>query len=134
MNANQSPDGLDRLLGDFFKSRMKQPWPAAPIPLQSEPSTLVAVRNTPPAKVGDHTTRARLTIGVAVALMLGLGWVLSGDHPLTSRTTGTKLANAGTINRDNGTAGNPAALEHIKKDKATKPDPMPMDMKDVFAK
>ena len=137
MNANQSPDGLDRLLGDFFKSQLKQPLPAAPIPVQSEPSTLVAVRNAPPLKVGDHGTRARITLAASFALLLGTCWYLSGDGQPTNRATGTKpAANGGTINLDNGTAGNPAALEHLKKDKATKPDPMPMpmDMKDVFGK
>lgn len=132
MNANQSSDGLDQLLGDFFKSQMKQPWPTAPLPVQSEPSTLVAIRNSPSAKVGDHTTRARVTLAASVALMLGTCWYFAGDVQPNQRGITGKPANSGTINLDNGTAGDPPALEHIKKDKATKPDPMPMDMKDVF--
>jgi hypothetical protein len=133
MNAKQSPDGLDRLLSDYFKSKMKQPWPSAPIIDQSEPSAPVAARNTPPLRVGDRGTRARVTLAASVALLLGTCWYLSGDRQSNNRGIGNKpAANGTTINLDNGTAGNPAALEHLKKDKATKPDPMPMDMKDVF--
>ena len=135
MNANQSPDGLDRLLGDFFKSQMKQPWPSAPNTGHNEPSTLMAVRNAPPVKVADHTTRARVTLAASFALLLGTCWSLSGDgQPINRAGSNKPAANGGTINLDNGTAGNPAALEHIKKDKATKPDPVPMDIKDVFGK
>src|SRR4051794_13396327 len=118
MNANPSPDGLDRLLGDFFKSQMKQPWPPAPTPVQSEPSSLIAARTTPPLNVGDHGTRARWTLGVAVALLLATCWVLSSDRQPTARTPGSKPANNGTFNLDNGSAGPTVPLEHIKKDKA----------------
>src|SRR5438445_606808 len=124
MNANPSPKDIDQLLSGFFKSQMKQPWPAAPTPDRNEPSTLVAVRNTPPLKVGDHGTRARVTLAASFAFLLGTCWYLSGDGQPGNRATGNKpAANNGTINLDKGTAGNPAALEQIKKDKATKPDP-----------
>ena len=128
MNANPSPDGLDHLLGDFFKSQLKKPWPPAPSTAKSEPSSLVAR-----TKLGDHSTRARLTLAASVALVLGTCWFLTNDSRPNTRVN-NKPSSGPSIDLNDGSAGNPEALKHLKKDNATKPDTKPMDMKDVFEK
>ena len=84
----QDADGIDRLLSDFFKSKMPHPWPAPPVPpgALAEPSTLAAARDDrrerearPAASSGN---RARYTLAASVALMLGACWYLStGANP-----------------------------------------------------
>jgi hypothetical protein len=85
--AGPPPDDLDRLLGDFFKGRRKRPWPAAPVP--GEPTGLapvpVELRNKPLASAGEHGTRARLTLAVSVAILLGGCWALSNGLPPAGR-------------------------------------------------
>jgi hypothetical protein len=66
------PDPVDDVLGDFFKSQMPKPWPAAP--RTAEPSGL--------AKRPVANNRARYTLAASVAIMLGACWYFSGaSHP-----------------------------------------------------
>jgi hypothetical protein len=119
-------DHLDRLFGDFFKSQMKRPWPAAPVVLAAtEASVLVATR-TPevgvprnqPTASRDPGGRARYTLAASVALLLGTGWFLTngfqpGEHSAPSVPTAH-----GTNMLGGGTAGNPEALKTLREDKA----------------
>ncbi len=132
MNANATPDDIDRLLSGYFKAQMKQPWPAAPSTHLSEPSERVA---SPAAFAGNHN-RARITLAASVALLLGTCWMLSGDGQRLQRTRSQPTTNSPAINLMDGSASNPAVLEHLKKDKATNPADMldPMEMKDIFGK
>ena len=60
---------------------MKKPWPAVRVPEPVEPAALVGVRNESPAVRGrpaaDPGGRARLTLAVSAAILLGGCWYLS---------------------------------------------------------
>ncbi len=78
----ESPDTLDRLLTDFFKSQLKQPWPNAPATFvtATEPSAQVATGprdQIRPHITRDNTARARFTLAASVVLLLGTCWYLS---------------------------------------------------------
>jgi hypothetical protein len=123
MNAESptNPDALDRLLSDFFQREQKQPWPPAPVPASVEPVELVAVRNETPAPrrpLPDPGTRARLTLAVSAAVLLGGCWVLSSglqpaDRPVNTTTRPTAGPGLGGA-----TAGDQGALPKIREDKA----------------
>ncbi|MBA4067766.1 MAG: hypothetical protein C0501_29525 [Isosphaera sp.] len=80
--ADRADDDLGRLLSRYFKAQMPDPWPAAPPTpaARAEPSGLAAPRNVDPGR------RARYTLAVSVALVLGTCWAFSngfrpGDRP-----------------------------------------------------
>jgi hypothetical protein len=128
-------DSLDRLLSGYFKSKMKQPWPAAPatpsrMPM-SEPSVLAATRTsataaveTPrnqPAAAGssrDGGNKSRYTLAVSFAVLLGTCWYLSnGSQP--NERVGPGGNNTHKLNVfPDATAEKPAAIQQIQKDKA----------------
>jgi hypothetical protein len=113
MNQNTpTDDQLDGLLSDFFKSEMKQPWPAAPA---TAPLSAPAARQQPTAR--DESRASRYTLAASVALLLGTCWALSnGFQPADRAATG-----AGGPNVLNpASAGDPAALKELRKDHATK--------------
>jgi len=125
-------DNLDRLLSDFFKAQMQSPWPAAPATPASEPSVLVAARNasaedprnqpvaTAPPVTRDSGSKARYTLAASVALLLGTCWYLSnGFRPAERTAPGSSNNPTGSGLIDKGIAGNPDALEQLRKDKAT---------------
>jgi hypothetical protein len=125
-------DSLDRVLSDFFKAQMKNPWPAVPATIVSEPSVLVAARNasadaprnqpsaTSPPAARDSGSKARYTLAASVALLLGTCWYLSnGFQPTERPRTGPSNTPSGPGLFEKGTAGNPAALEELRKDNAT---------------
>lgn len=116
-----NPDALDRLLGDFFKSEMKKPWPPAPVPASAEPAELVAVRNEPPRRASDPIYRARLTLAVSAAVLLGGCWYLANGLPPADRPVnmGNPAAGPGL---GGATAGDQGALPKIREDKARKTD------------
>lgn len=65
-------DKLDDLLSDFFKSKLRQPWPAAPTTHSAEPSALHAARRT-----ASQGNRARVTLAASVAILFGACWYFS---------------------------------------------------------
>ena len=70
---SESP--IDDLLSDFFKSKLPQPWPAAP--RTAEPASLLASR-----RASSQNSRARITLAASVAILLGACWYFSnGSHP-----------------------------------------------------
>lgn len=93
--TTEPPDELDRLLSDFFKVKLKRPWPGAPstpTAKSAEPSELAATRaaeaprNAPTPARRDASARARVTLAASVALMFGTCWCLSdgfqpGERP-----------------------------------------------------
>jgi hypothetical protein len=134
---SESPAELDRLFSDYFKAQLKKPWPNAPIPpvagapAATEPSELVAARtasaprNTPArpasAKGRDNTARARFTLAVSVALMLGTCWYLSNGFDPVGRPGGAPSQNGGPGLLKNGEAAPPPVvnpLDTIKENKA----------------
>jgi hypothetical protein len=119
-------DDLDRLLADFFKSRMRNPWPAAPA-VTSEPAVLVAGRGgteaprNQPAAVRDPGSRARYTLAASVALLLGTGWLLTdGFHPGPRPGPAPGTAPNGLV--DGGTASDPEPLKKLREEKARNGD------------
>jgi hypothetical protein len=138
-HLRQAPleNNLDRLLSDFFKSKMKQPWPAAPatptrLPL-SEPSVLAASRNSAnsdvettrnqPATAGpsrDRGNKSRYTLAVSVAVLLGTCWYLSnGSLPSERNAPGSNNAPKLDMFPDAG-ASDPAVLKEKRKAEAEK--------------
>jgi hypothetical protein len=136
MIQNSSGENLDRLLSDFFKSQLKQPWPAAPATTVSEPSALVASRaatsetprNQPAAR--DSNARSRYTLAVSVALLLGTCWYLSNGFQPGNRSGPTTPAGGGMIGGAEGSK--PKALETIREDNAVngkgRPAPPPIKL------
>ncbi len=127
-----TPEPIDQILSDFFKSELKSPWPAAPdtaslgnprfgIPRSAVPSSAASARGvvSAPARppLADPTAKARYTLAASVALLLGTCWYLSsglpgrGTGPLSPDTTTPDLL-------PDLTASDPAALKHLRKDKA----------------
>jgi hypothetical protein len=127
---------LDRVLSDFFRSRMKHPWPAAPttpswVP-DSEPSTLAAARTTAataalesprnqPAASSkrDSGGKSRMTLAVSALVLLGTCWGLSNSF----QSTGGSGAPAASPSKVYGVfpesgASDPAVLKELRKDKA----------------
>ena len=111
-----SPDELDRLLGDYFKSRMPRPWPAAPATGSAEPA-----RTAVPA-FADAGNRARLTLAASFALVFGGYLVLSSGWQPADRSGAPKPGAAPTPGMLNeGTATMPDELKEHGKRKATDP-------------
>jgi hypothetical protein len=125
-------DKLDRALADFFKSKMKEPWPKAPATTAraSEPSVLVASRaanatvelpRNQPVAAGQTRgggNRSRYTLAVSVAALLGTCWLLSNGFQPGQRVgpsgNDTPKIDVFTPAGANG----PAALKELQKDKA----------------
>jgi hypothetical protein len=150
MNTNPpdrgAPDELDRLLSDFFKARLKHPWPDAPRPSAGfgaalatiGPSELATVRtasaprNRPAAAGRDGIARSRFTLAASVALMLGTCWYLSdgaapGPRPAPGPTSsGPALLSGATADGDSH-----QPLKVIRKDKATGDLGPAIDMDDL---
>ena len=73
MSQSLPPERVDDLLSDFFKSKLRQPWPAAPSVLSAEPST---------RRTAVPSNRARYTLAASVAILLGVCWLFSnGSRP-----------------------------------------------------
>jgi hypothetical protein len=122
MNTEANPDALDRLLGDFFKGQMKQPWPPAPHTGSfAEP----ALRNAVP----DHGLRSRLTLAASVAILLGSCWYLTSDSPGGSRGGTNQPGSGGTLRMNDLKAepGKGGILDKVKEIKATQPKTDPAD-------
>jgi hypothetical protein len=125
---NEPVDDLDRLLSEFFKGQMKNPWPAAPVVGASEPTSLAAARtgeaetprNRPGSPTRDHGRRARYTLAASVALLLGGGWFLSNAFQPGERPTPNPGPSPSELS--GGTAGESAILEKIREEKAKKDD------------
>jgi hypothetical protein len=125
-----SDESIDRLLSEFLKAQLPQPWPAAPATAASEPSVLVAdragaaeaPRNQPAPR--DTTARSRFTLAASVALLLGTCWTLSngfqaGDRPATGTNgNGPGISLNGTT--ADGKDGLPGAVAK-EKDKTGNP-------------
>ena len=60
-------DKIDDVLSDFFKSKMRHPWPAAPVAASVEPARR-------PAAYADQGNRARFTLAASVAILIGTCW------------------------------------------------------------
>lgn len=120
-----SPDDLDRLLSDFFKAQMKNPWPNAPVAQTAEPSehaTRPAAPQNEPAPVArrDQTARAKFTLAASVALLLGTAFYMSDGYAPTAQPV-AKPAATGAPSLFNGSdakAPQGGILDTISKDKA----------------
>jgi hypothetical protein len=136
LRTTRLEDNLDRALSDFFKSKMKQPWPAAPatparIPT-SEPSGLVAARTAAgnatveaprnqPATAGtprDASSKSRYTLAVSVVVLLGSCWFLSNGFQPGEQTGPVNSSPKFFGVLPDAGAENPAALKELRKDKA----------------
>lgn len=129
-----SDDFLDGALSDFFKSQMRQPWPAAPVwSGASEPSGLLASRTAAAQTTLEHprnlsrthgssrdpVSKSRSTLAVSVVLLLGSCWLLTNSlHPTDrSHQSGSTPVKAFGVFKES-TAENPAVLQELRKDKA----------------
>jgi len=68
-------DDLDRLLSDFFRAELPNPWPAPPISDDLTETLLLSARK--PIRRGP-ALRSRFALAASVALLLAGGWFLSG--------------------------------------------------------
>jgi len=127
-----SDDALDAMFSDFFKSKLKQPWPTAPqvVTAHSEPSVLATARaaqsttetprNQPALASHDSSSKARYTLAASVALLIGTCWTLSnGFQPGDRPAPGTGSSN-NPLNMNSGTASDPDALKELRRENATK--------------
>ena len=73
MNKDNRPD-VDALLGDFFRSEMPAPWPAAP---------LMVPQANRPRRVGSFWSRSsgRLALAASIALLVAGYLALSAYFP-----------------------------------------------------
>ena len=114
------PDAVDKVLSDFFKSKVPQQWSGPPV--AAEPSALTATRTAP--AVADHGARARYTLAASVALLLGAFWYLSGG-PVPSERMHSKPPAGQGVKIDDGTATMPPELQKSRdKNAKTTDDPM----------
>jgi hypothetical protein len=68
---------LDRLLSDFYKSELPDPFPPLKLPARAElPMPVVA--KEPARERRANSIRAKLSLAVSVALLIGGCWYLSG--------------------------------------------------------
>ncbi|MDB5307873.1 MAG: hypothetical protein JWO38_2075 [Gemmataceae bacterium] len=117
------PDAIDSFLSDFFKSRMRHPWPAAPVPVSAQPSALVAPRVA--SSQMDTNGRARITLAASVALLIGTCWYLSNGWQSADRSLSKPGQGGGPNVLPESTAESPGAFEKNRKDKASQTkDPM----------
>jgi hypothetical protein len=120
-------DALDRLLADYFKSQLKEPWPSAPASPRAEASVLVATRAIPlacePLAQRDSNSRARVTLAASVALLLGTCWYFTSGFESADRNVPGNPSRGGVLG-DAG-ASKPDALEELKHDNAIKGDKAP---------
>lgn len=70
------PD-VDRLLSDFFKSELPDPFPPLNLPARAE-MPMPVVSREPARERRMSTIKAKLSIAVSVALLIGGGWYFSG--------------------------------------------------------
>jgi hypothetical protein len=67
---------LDHMLSSFFKSELPNPFPPLNLPARAELPMPVATMPTRERRM--NTIRAKLSIAVSVALLIGGCWYLSG--------------------------------------------------------
>ena len=131
---NQShftPEALDPVLSEFFRSRMRSPWPPAPVPASAvaEPVGIDRNPSSRPRAVSpgqaNSASRARLTLFASVALLLGTGWYLSDSGPAVERATKRSGTGGGPNVLPDSIATTPAEFRPNQQDKAKKTqDPM----------
>ncbi len=68
-------DDVDRLLSDFFRAELPNPWPAAPVPDEQPQSLPLSTRKSLRRWSG---LRSRFALAASVALLFIGGWFLSG--------------------------------------------------------
>jgi hypothetical protein len=122
--AGHPPDGLDRLLGDFYKGQMHRPWPPAPVPAESHslasgpPPVPAPPRPAHAPAFAEQGSRARLTLAVSIALLLGGCWALSNGFQAGSRPAARSGGPDGPGVLENGKAKGHDPLGTIRKNKA----------------
>ncbi|HEY3789072.1 MAG TPA: hypothetical protein VGL71_09465 [Urbifossiella sp.] len=106
---------IDELLSDFFKSKLPQPWPAAPGSATAEPSSLHAAR-----RAANQGHRARVTLAAFVAVLIGVCWFFSsGSQPGPRPASHPAPAVSGILNE--GSAKTPDEFKKAKKAAPTAP-------------
>jgi hypothetical protein len=127
--TTNSPDDLDRLLSEFFKAQMKNPWPNAPLAQTAEPSELAtraaAPRNDAPAR-RDNTARAKFTLAASVALLLGTAFYMSDGYAPGPRPSAQPATNGAPslFNGSEAKATPGGVLDTLHKDKVNVPPKM----------
>jgi hypothetical protein len=115
-------DALDRLLSDFFKRPLRRPWPPAPRTLATEPSLVAAARSAAAPRTRsaahDPSTRARYTLAVSAAVLLGTCWCLSDGFRAADRPPPAGPAQPFLNVLPEAGANDPEALKERRKDKA----------------
>jgi hypothetical protein len=74
---NRNRPDVDRLLSDFFKSELPDPFPPLNLSAHAE-LPMPAPAMEPARERRSNTTKAKLSIAVSVALLIGGGSYLSG--------------------------------------------------------
>jgi hypothetical protein len=91
--AGRSPDDLDRLLREFFRAEMPQPWPALAAPVARANGVVPsALAETPRGERHSPAARSRITLAASVMVLAGACWLASGglhDRPAAHSGFGT---------------------------------------------
>jgi hypothetical protein len=112
-------DPVDRLLSDFFRTQLPDPWPAAPGAVMAEPSSLIATSSVsvpcsqPTSR--DGIRKSRYTLAALVVLFLGTCWSLSSGFQPTSQTRNA-VGPGGML--PGAEASKPVPVIEIRKDRA----------------
>jgi hypothetical protein len=85
-------DGLDRLLSDFFRSEMPDPWPEPELPEQ-QPTLALPDRPIPRPR---GLLRSRFALAASVALLVGGSWLLSGAFGTINHEAPSRAGTDGT--------------------------------------
>ena len=85
---NLPPDGLDRLLGDYFKDQLPKRWPAPPRTGSIRPAN----RRAEP--VTDTLSPSRWALAASVVLLLGGCWCVSHQSADGQPRTNSSLENS----------------------------------------
>jgi hypothetical protein len=96
----QSPDDIDRLLADFFRGEVPDPWP-----------TLRAPVVTPVRRKGRSPLRAgRLALAASIAALVAGGWLLSGRMPNVPPNVGSLDSGNATAPREMRSGNTPPTM------------------------
>jgi hypothetical protein len=99
---------VDELLSDYFKSKLRHPWPPAPSAQATEPSAPASRR-----LAGGRGGRSRFTLAASIALLIGICWYFSNGFQPTERPHKSTPAAPGILNE--GSAKTPDEFKKTKK-------------------
>jgi hypothetical protein len=93
--AGDGPNDIDRVLGEFFRSEVPNPWPSLAAPVKA-----------PTSRVESSSLSAgRMALAASIAALLASGWFLSGRLPSPAPSAGSPDSGSATVPRGLRTGG-----------------------------